>query len=728
MTSAPTFARASCFAMMAGTAACAALAAPPVAPVRDVVETLHGVTVHDPYRYFENRKDLDVQTWLQGQGAFARETLDRIDGRLQMEKRITELSAASGDVVTGITRMPGGLVYYQKRGRSEKQFKLVLRAGLTGPERVLVDPQVETRRSGVPHAINYFVPSWDGRYVAYGMSSGGSENASLHVLDVRSGKLVGEPIARVHDSNTSNVSWLPDSRSLTYNQLKARKDGEPETEAYLDSRVMWLRLGQPQESARAVFGPTVTRDLGLARIDVGAITFTPGSPWMLARATDTTLPEGSLFVARVSDLARPQVPWKRISAFDDRIVQIALKGDALYYRTHQGAPRFKVMKLDLRRPELARAQEVALAPPDGVLQGFALTRDALVAMVREGTSINLRRYAAGDKVGKALALPFAGAALLHQDPAHAYSDVLYTLSGWSQLPLVLRLHGDASSDTGLRARVDMPRLPEVEVVEVKVPSHDGVLVPMTILQRRGLKRDGNNPTLLNGYGAYGFSYTAGFSPANMVWLEQGGVIALANVRGSGVYGEPWRLAGFKATKANTWKDGVACAQYLIAQGYASPRTLGISGGSAGGIFVGRAVTTAPQLFAAAIFSVGTMDAIRAEESANGITNISEFGSVKDPREFQSLLDMSTYHNIQDNTAYPGVLLVHGMNDPRVDVWHSAKAAARLQAASNSGNPVLLRLDNQAGHGVGSTATQRDAVQADVYSFLLWQMGKVKIND
>jgi prolyl oligopeptidase len=218
----------------------------------------------------------------------------------------------------------------------------------------------------------------------------------------------------------------------------------------------------------------------------------------------------------------------------------------------------------------------------------------------------------------------------------------------------------------------LPKLPELEIANVTVPSHDGVRVPMTLLYKKGIKRDGSNPTLLSGYGSYGFSETAGFSAARMAFIEQGGVLAIANVRGSGVYGEEWRQAGFKATKSNTWKDGIACAKYLIAEGFASPKTLGIIGGSAGGIFVGRAATTAPELFSAAIIVVGVLDTVRAEESANGITNISEFGSAKDAKEFPALLDMSTYHSIKDHTAYPAVMLVHGINDPRVDVWQSAK--------------------------------------------------------
>jgi prolyl oligopeptidase len=717
-------ARASCGPILAVVTA-AAFAAPPVAPVRDVTETLHGTVVHDPYRYFENVKDPDVQSWLKGQGAYARQMLDRIEGRTQLEKRIVEIASAAGDSVSGIVRMPGDRVFYLKRLRNGKQFKLMMRAGAHGRERVLVDPEVAAARTGVPHAINHFSPSWDSRYVAYGLSAGGSEDASLHLLDVATGKQVGAAIPRVHQSH---VSWLPDSKSFTYNQLKVLTPEDAETETYLDSRVMWLRVGAPESSATPVFGPTVDPKLGLARLDVGAIYFTPGSPWMIARTTDTTLPEGSLFVAKLSELSLPQVPWKKIAGFDDRIVQLELKGDDLYYRMHNAAPRYKIMKLDLRDPHLARATEVALPPEGGVLEDFVVGPDAVVAAVREGTSIGLRRYAAGDRTGRAIKLPFVGAAHLHADPAHMHRDLLYTLSGWTQPPRIFRLRGKDSSDAGLRSPSAMPALPDIEVTDVKVASHDGVLVPMTVLHKKGVKRDGGNPTLLNGYGAYGFSQTAHFDPAAMAWLEQGGVLAYINVRGSGVYGEPWRLAGFKQTKSNTWKDGVAGAQYLIAQGYATPRTLAVIGGSAGGIFVGRTITTAPQLFAAGVFVVGVMDAVRAEESANGITNVSEFGSAKDVKEFPALLDMSTYHQIRDGTAYPAVLAVHGLNDPRVDVWHSAKAVARLQAASTSGKPVLLRLDAQAGHGVGSTATQRYAMSADIYSFLLWQMGKRRAAD
>jgi prolyl oligopeptidase len=689
------------------------------APVRDTAETMHGVTVHDPYRYFENAKDPEVLRWMREQGAQARATLDAIPGREAMGKRVAQLSEAVGDSYTAMVRLPGDRLYYLKRARGERQAKLVLRHA--GREQVLVDPEVQARRTGVPHAIDYFRPSWDGAYVAYGMSAGGSEDASLFIHDVAKGTAVGQPIPRVREAN---VSWLPDSRSFTYNQLRALDPETPDTEAFQDSSVVWQRVGAPASEARAVFGPTVNRQLGLVRLDVGSIVFTPGSRWMVVRTTDTTAPEGSLFVAQVADLGRGgEVPWKRIASPADAIVEIDLKGDDLYYRTHKDAPLFKLMKLDLRQPQLARAVEVARPPADGVLEGFAVGRNAVMASVREGTAMALRLHAPGDTAGKVIPLPFHGAANLHEDPAHAHDDWLYTLVGWTEPAREFRLVGTRSTDTGLRKALRPAGVPEIVVTDVQVRSHDGVEVPMTIVHRKGLARDGSNPTLLYGYGSYGLSFTANYRPTSLAWLERGGVLAFANVRGSGVHGEPWHRAGFKQTKRNTWKDGIACAQWLIAQRYASPATMAAIGGSAGGIFVGRAVTEAPQLFAAAISEVGVMDAVRAEESANGVTNISEFGSYKDPKDFPALLEMSTYHQVRDGTAYPAIMLVHGMNDSRVDVWQSAKAAARLQAATSSGKPILLRLDEQAGHGMGSTRTQRDSLSADIYSFLLWQMGK-----
>ncbi len=703
----------------------------PAAEVRNVPATHHGSTVADPYRWMEDSKSAQSQAWLKGQGERARSVLDRIEGRDSIAARLAELAAAQGDAVREVVQMPGERLYYLKRFAGEKQAKLMMRTGIAGAERVLVDPEQIAKRTGVPHAVNYFAPSWDGKHLAYGMSAGGSEDASLYMLNLASNKLVGQPLPRAYQTD---LHWLPDSRSLTVTQMPKLAKGAPEADTYKDSRVLRYFIGG---KTQPVFGPQVTAKLGLDRLDVGEVITVPGSRWAIARTTDTTVPEGKLFVLPLADLGKPNARWQRIANESDKVVSVALQGDGLFVMTQAGTPRRKIVRIDLTRPdlatgEIARAALVVAEPKDGVLDGFRLTPSDLIAEVRQGTAVVLRRHAKGDTAGRIVPSPASGTAWLAQAPAQDTEALLAGFSGWSEPPRWLLVDGERMTDVSLGKRVVPKGLPELVVTDIIFPSHDGVMVPMTILHRKGLALDGNNPVLLEGYGAYGLSTSAHFAIDDMVWMERGGVLAYLNPRGSGVYGDEWHRAGFKTTKSNTWKDGIAAARYLIAKGYGSAKTMGIKGTSAGGIFVGRATTEAPELFAAAIYNVGMMDTIRSEESANGATNISEFGTVKDPAEFKALQEMSTYHNIKDGTNYPAVMLVHGMNDPRVDVWHSGKVAARLQAANKAANngdrPTLLRLDMQAGHGVGSTLTQRQAVQADEQSFLLWQMGKTGLKD
>ncbi len=694
-------------------------AAPPPAPSEPVTDTLHGVRVEDPFRNLENLRNPATRGWLEAQAAYGEQILSQIDGREALAQRIAELMRSAGDSVRQVRRFPGDRTYYLKRRAGEGQFKLMLREG--GAERVLVDPE-RYASGGVPHAINWYVPSWDGRTLAFGISAAGSEDASLHLVDVASGRALREPIPRVRQEL---ASFTPDSRGLVFNQNRELPAGAPESETYLDSTVLLLDVTKPSVAPRPIFGRLVQPALKLDRLDVGGVIFSPDSRWMVARTTDTTVPEGKLFVAPVAALKARVIPWRQISSAKDQLTEVQLRGDTLYLRTPAKAPRSRILALPLARPVLAQAREVVSEPTQGVLRDFTLGRDAIYVEVQQGFNTRVMRHARGTPSdGTDVAPGVPGSTFAVDDAGHAYGDPWLVTSQWTEPPRVLSVAGGAASDTGIRESRRPEGMPELEVSEVLVESHDGAKVPLAVVHRRGLVRDGSNPTLLIGYGAYGFTFQAFYDPRFAAWMERGGVVAMANVRGSGAFGEPWYRAGFKATKPNTWKDGIAAARWLIAQGYASPQTLGIWGTSAGGIFVGRAVTTAPELFSAAVFDVGVMDTVRFEESANGATNVSEFGTVKDPAEFRALLEMSTYHQIRNGTAYPAVMLVHGMNDPRVDIWHSAKAAARLQQATSSGKPVIMRIDMQAGHGVGSTAQQAASQLGDVFAFLLWQAGKL----
>ncbi|MFT3817540.1 MAG: prolyl oligopeptidase family serine peptidase [Rubrivivax sp.] len=707
---------------------CAAVGAATTAPSVPAVDTHFGVAVPDPFRNLEDLKDPAVKQWLLGQGEATAQALARIEGRDALLQRISALADSSGDVVREVTRRAGGRLFYLKRRAGESQFKLVVRQGLKGAERVLVDPQqLAARHGGMPHAINYFAPSWNGRLLAYGVSAGGSEQAELHLIDVASGRELREPVPRVVEPN---VAWSPGDRWLGFNQLRALPPGAPESEFYLDSAVLVIDARQPRRAPRAVFGPLVNPELRLDRLDVGALRFAPGSPYAVLRSTDTTVPEGKIFVAPLAELDAGRPPrWRLVSTADDKVTDVQLRGRELLLRSYKAAPRGEVLALPLplsgAGPALAAARVVVPQPEHGVLESFQAGRRAIYVQLQQGFSVRVQRHDPAHPGRGADAAPgLQGSTYAIVDPGGGADELWLLTSTWTAPSRILSTAGGRLSDTGLRRSPPPAGVPELEAVEVEVPSHDGVMVPLALVHSKGLALDGRNPTLLDGYGAYGLTTQAWYDPRRYAWFERGGVLAFVNPRGSGADGDAWHRAGFKATKPNTWKDGIAAARWLLAQGYASPATLGIEGGSAGGIFVGRAVTAAPELFAAAIFDVPVMDAVRAEISANGATNTGEFGTVAVEPEFKALLEMSTYHQIRDGTAYPAVLLVHGLNDPRVDVWHSAKAAARLQQASSSGKPVLLRLDAQAGHGIGSTVQQRNGLLADEWAFLLWQFGRV----
>ena len=306
---------------------------------------------------------------------------------------------------------------------------------------------------------------------------------------------------------------------------------------------------------------------------------------------------------------------------------------------------------------------------------------------------------------------------------HELDGAVVALAGWTRARQIYAVNRAGKvTNTGLQPLGAFDAPEGFVTTEVKVKSHDGAMVPLSITHRADVKLDGSNATLLYGYGAYGITEEPRYNATRLAWLERGGVYAVANVRGSSVYGYDWYKAGYKATKPNTWKDFIACAEYLIEQKYTTSERLGILGGSAGGILVGRAMTERPDLFAAVVPAVGALDMVRMETTANGIPNIPEFGTVTKEDEFRALLAMSSYHHVKEGVAYPAVMLLHGVNDTRVDYWHSSKMAARLLAATTSGKPVLLNLDYDAGHGVGSTKVQRQRETADYYAFLLWQTG------
>lgn len=698
--------------------------APPPTPVRPVTDTVFGTVVVDPYRWLEDTRDTAVVQWFHAQQEHTRRILDRIPGRADLVRRLNELSGAVRTV--GQVWIGGDRVFYVERRPGEEVSKLFVRDSLGARERLLVDPEVLRRRDGPPWAIDYFAPSWDGRYVAYGVSEGGSERGALRIVDVPSGRVLADSIGR---APYAGVSWAPDGRSFFYNRFPDLPPDASVVDSERNSRAYLHVVGQPDSSDVALLGPGASPELGIGEDDFPYVVTFPGSEWAIAELVHGVANELTVYVAPVAAVLDGTPTWRLLADVADSVTQVAPHGDDVYLMAHGGAPRFRVLRTSLRAPDLAHA-DIVVPESEAVIRAIASAEDALYVQLLDGGVARLRRleFRAGGAAAP-IQLPYDGAISVYPFTQGLVTNggrpgALVLLESWTHSPLWYRFdpETDALSDTGL-----LPRSPAdfsgITTEEVRVRSWDGTMVPLSIVHPGDLPRDGSNPTMLVGYGAYGISIDPAFQPHYLAWFEQGGVLADCHVRGGGEFGETWHQAGRGPTKSNTWRDFIACAEYLVRERWTSPARLGGAGGSAGGILAGMAMDERPDLFAVMGIQVGSVNPIRDMlVGRTGPANRPEFGDPTTPDGFRDLLAMDPYMHVHAGTPYPAALFTTGFNDARVDPWDPGKMAARVRAATTSGRPVLLRVDFGAGHGMGSAASQSDELRADIFAFMLWQMG------
>ena len=692
---------------------------PPVAPVRPVTDDYFGTKIVDPYRYMENLDDPSVKAWITAQAQYTRNTLDKIPGRAALLSEITKYGNAAPAAVGDAYRGQGDRYFYMKTLPQENLAKLYLRQGLAGPETLLVDTDKFKGPHGEPAAINSYVPSHDGKYVAFVVSLAGHEIGSLHVLDTAAGTEIGQPIDRVWDGE---VSWRPDNQSFFFTRLqKLAKNASPlETE---ENSITYLHvLGQSADADVPVFGAGVNQGIDLDPIDGPAVVASPDSDYALAEVARGSQNEIYLYAAPLASVGHPGAIWTKICDPDADVTDDELHGDDLYLLTHHDASRFKIIKTSISHPDLAGAQIIVPEGP-GVVQSMIAAADALYVKELDGAISRVIRVPYNSPAQN-VKLPLDGSVeICASEPD--LPGFIFAEESWIRGKQIYQY--DPSTDqvqnTGLRPAGPFDQPDYLVSEEVEVPSYDAAPVPLSIIHRKDSPLDGNRPTFIFAYGAYGITMDPQFGVRFLPWLKRGGVMAIAHVRGGGEKGEDWHLAGYKLTKPNSWRDLIACAQYLIDQKYTSPKRLGIWGGSAGGITIGRAITERPDLFAAAIPAVGVMNTVRAELSPNGPPNISEFGSAQTFEGFEDLYAMDSYLHVRDGVPYPAVMIETGLQDPRVIPWQPMKFAARLQAATSSDKPVLLRVDTANGHGIGESKKQHDEELADMMSFFLWQFGE-----
>lgn len=637
----------------------------------------------DPHAWLENGKDPKVQEWARKEDQEARAVLSALPGRERLKKRLETLQSVG---TLGAPKARPGRLFYEKRDGLKNQASLRLR--YEGQEtRVVIDPNVMSSSGTV--ALDWWEPSPDGLYVAYGVSEGGSEESVLRVREADSGLDLPDRIDRAAHSS---VAWLPDRTGFYYTRTPK---GEP-----FPRRVYFHRLGTDVLGDPLVYDPPKKElwpDVAVSE-DGRRLLLTLFDGWS----------RSELFIKELKGAGSGFVS---LTAGRDALFTAELDGDDLWVLTNEGAPRFKLMKADLRKP--AKAWKTVMPQGAFTLEGFELAGDYLAVSLLERASSRLQLLSRSGRALRELPLPALGsvsglAGCRKCADLHAVHESFFR-------PPALHRYALARSSLTVADAVPVPAdLSDYRVSQATYESRDGTPVTMFLAHREGLKKSGDNPTLLTGYGGFSVSMTPKFSASLLVWLERGGLFALPNLRGGGEYGEDWHRAGMLGNKQNTFDDFIAASRWLIDQGWTSPKSLAIRGGSNGGLLVGAALTQAPDLYAAAVCSVPLLDMLKYDQFLLGKLWVPEYGS--DPAV---LAAYSPYHNVKKGVKYPPVLLISGETDSRVDPMHARKMAARLQEA---GATALLRYESSAGHGAGKPLSKKLAEDVDAYSFLFDRVG------
>ena len=702
------------FLSLVGTAAALALSdatlaeRAPETPKKPVTTEYHGVTVEDPYQWLEADDDSQVKGWSAAQNQQTRKYLDGVPDRAAIENELKEWYAKTSPSYSSLVSRPG--ILFAAKFQPPKQQPLLVT--LASPddlksEKVVLDPKVLDTKGTT--AIDWFVPSLDGKYLAISLSKGGSEDGTLHFYETATGKALPDTIAHVqYPTAGGSAAWNGGGTGIYYTRLP-RKGERPDVDLNFYQQIYFHKLGTPDMEDKYSIGKDFPR---IAEINL------------------TTSRDGKYILATVANgdggdfahyLLGPDGTWKQVTQFSDQIKLARLGRDnALYLLSRAGAPRGKILRLPLDVPELKNAAEI-VSTGEAVIEQIVPSTDALYVADLLGGPSQIRRFDLNGKNETKISTAQVSAVpelLALEDGSLLFRDVSYTEpAAWFHC-----LSGKTEPVKTALQSTSPVSFADIEVRREFAPSKDGTKIPLNVLYRKGMKRDGNNPTLLYAYGGYGISMSPNFEFTRRLWFDRGGVYVIANIRGGGEFGEEWHKAGNLTKKQNVFDDFAAAAEYLINENYTRPGKLAIMGGSNGGLLMGAMITQHPDLVRAVVSAVGIYDMLRVELAPNGAFNVTEFGTVKDPDQFKALYGYSPYHHVVDGTKYPAVLMMTGANDGRVAPYHSRKMTARLLAANKSENLILLRTSSSAGHGIGTALSERIKQSADIYAFLFSQLG------
>jgi prolyl oligopeptidase len=681
-------------------------ATPPKAKTDVVEDTIHGHKIADPYRWMENSQAADTQQYVHDELAYTRSILDPLPGRAQTHQRLTQLLSIG---TIGTPQLGGKFYFYTRREGSQNQPVLFVREGINGKDRALVD--VNQLAADGTVALDWWFPSEDGKYVAYGTSTSGSEESTLRIIESATGNILPDTIER---TRFASVAWKKDNSAFYYSR-HPKKGDVPAGEEVYHVKIFYHVMGTDPSKDPLIFGE------GRKAQDIPGVQLADDDDrWLLI----TVFQGWAKSEMYLRDL-KAGTPPVEITSGKEFLYSGEIYQNKLYITTNEDAPRSRVLVVDAANPKRENWKEI-IPQSDAVLQNTAIVGGKLGAQYEKNASSLLKLFQLDGKFIDDIPLPAIGT-VAGTGGKWNRQEVFFGFQSFTIPPSIY--HYDLSSrKTNLWDKVNAPGIDPsaYEVHQLWYTSKDGTKVPMFVFHKKGLELNGHNPTLLTGYGGFNISLTPSFVGGRYIWLEHGGIFAVANLRGGAEFGEDWHQAGMLQKKQNVFDDFISAAEYLISQKYTDKDHLAIQGGSNGGLLVGAAFTQRPDLYRAVVCQVPLLDMLRYQNFQIAKLWIPEYGSAEDSKQFDWLYAYSPYHHVKQGTQYPAILFMTADTDTRVDPMHAKKMAALMQAEAANGQsrerPILLRIETKAGHGAGKPITKQIEEGTDIYSFLFWQLG------
>lgn len=687
-----------------------------VAPSIPMVDEYYNFKIFDEYRNLENLKDSSTINWMKKQTNYAHNILNQIPNRqYYIEKRL-EFEGKQSFSVNNINITENDLYFYLKKSPADNSAKLFFRKGFHGKEIELFNPQDYKKETKKSFLINYIKPNYNGSKVVIALTESGKEISEMVIYDLEKKKVLEDIIYNSWPADSGGISWLPDNNSFIYLFYPIT---DPNSNGFLkDMQSVIYHIGK-NNNLNIVLSRKNNSDLKINPEDFPVVNLPQkDSKYLFGFIAGATNFQDTYYKP-IKDFE--EQAWKLLFDKKEKISNFITEYDKIIFISEKNNIN-AVYSTSLLKPNFKTPKLIIPSIKNEVINGiFALKNGFIITSTKNGVESKL--YLFKNNKLNSIKLPFPSGNIIVETKNNQSNDFWITCYGWKNDSERFKYISSKNNfiPENIAPVVEYPEFKDIIVNEITITSHDGEQIPISIIHKKDLIRNGNNPLLIDAYGAYGTINSPYFAKTYLLWALKGGVVVIAHVRGGGEKGESWYKGGFKETKPNSWKDLLSSAEFMINENYTSPGKIAIWGASAGGITIGRAITDRPDLFKAAVIDAGLVNTLRIEAMPNGLNTTKELGSITNEKEFKYLLEMDSYQHIRKGVKYPALLITGGINDPRVSPWMPTKFAAKLQANNSSDNPILLKIDFEGGHGGDIPTAQRYANLADTFAFLLWQL-------